>query len=128
MGTKFTAIARRRARICAKTIGPHETIARVGYTITLFKAYQATIHRIIRTHDTMSSAIFTANLPTLVPPNFCTSHFAAGSMEFWCRFGGVGGGVIDETDEPEERYGEDGGEGVGEACMVSLLVLLLGER
>lgn len=71
----------------------------------------------------MSSAILTANLPTLVPPNFCTSHFAAGSIEFWCKFGGVGGGVVDEVEELEDRLGEDRGEGVREAsAIVSLFV------
>ena len=64
------------------------------------------------THETISSAIFTANLPTLVPPNFCTSHFAAGSMEFWCRFGGVRG--VDRDDALEElddkELGDDGGQ------------------
>lgn len=35
------------------------------------------------THEKMSSAILTANFPTLVPPYFCTSHLADGSMEFW---------------------------------------------
>ena len=38
----------------------------------------------------MSRAISTANLPTLVPPNFWTSQRASGSVAFWCRFGGVG--------------------------------------
>ena len=60
----------------------------------------------------MSSAIFTANLPTLVPPNFCTSHFADGSIEFWCRFGGVRGDEREEgLDDPEDKeLGEEGGE------------------
>lgn len=57
------------------------------------------------TYDTTSCAIFTENLPTLVPPNFCTNHFAFGSMVFWCRFGGVLGG----DDEEKEELLEDGG-------------------
>ena len=62
----------------------------------------------------MSSAIFSANLPTLVPPNFCTSHLAAGSIEFWWRFGGVDGEEYDELDASEadeSDAGVDGGEG-----------------
>lgn len=53
----------------------------------------------------MSSAILTANLPTLVPPNFWTSQRADGSMVFWWRFGGVRGR------EPESV--EDGEAGTG---------------
>lgn len=52
-----------------------------------------------RAYATMSAAIFTANFPTLVPPNFWTSHFASGSMLFWCKFGGVLGGEDDLEDE-----------------------------
>jgi hypothetical protein len=51
----------------------------------------------------MSAAIFAGNFPTLVPPNFCTSHLASGSMLFWCKLGGVEGGVDSREDE------EDGG-------------------
>jgi hypothetical protein len=50
----------------------------------------------------MSSAIFTENFPMLVPPNFCTSHLADGSMVFWCRFGGVYGGEDDNDEDPED--------------------------
>lgn len=63
------------------------------------------------THETISSAIFTANFPTLVPPNFCTSHLAAGSIEFWWRLGGVDGDDTEDVDAPEDReFGVDGGE------------------
>lgn len=55
-----------------------------------------------RTHATISSAILTANLPTLVPPYFCTSHLAEGSIVFWCRFGGVAG-PEDDSSEGDER-------------------------
>lgn len=55
----------------------------------------------------MSSAILTLNFPTLVPPYFCTSHLASGSMVFWCRFGGVLGGEGDNEDDLE-----DNGDGV----------------
>lgn len=58
------------------------------------------------THGKMSSAILAANLPTLVPPYFCTSQVAAGSMLFWWRLGGVGG-VGSELDEVDDD-GEDG--------------------
>lgn len=52
----------------------------------------------------MSLAMLTANLPTLVPPNFCTSHRDDGSMLFWCRLGGVRGGDEElEEDEEDER-------------------------
>ena len=44
------------------------------------------------TYVTTSVAILRGNLPTLVPPNFCTSHLADGSTVFWCRLGGVLGG------------------------------------
>lgn len=54
----------------------------------------------------MSFAILTANFPTLVPPYFCTSHFADGSMVFWCRFGGVRGGGVPE-DEDDGLDGSD---------------------
>jgi len=49
----------------------------------------------------MFSAICEANFPTLVPPYFCTSHLASGSIVFWCKFGGVlgGGGVSMEDSE-----------------------------
>lgn len=55
----------------------------------------------------MSSAILTANFPTLVPPNFWTSHLAAGSWLFWCKLGGVLGGEDDEDDDPDDG-GVDG--------------------
>jgi hypothetical protein len=52
----------------------------------------------------MFSAICEANFPTLVPPYFCTSHLALGSIVLWCKFGGVpgGGGVATEDKEAEE--------------------------
>lgn len=49
----------------------------------------------------MSSAILTGYFPTLVPPNFCTSHLADGSIVFWCRLGGVRGGEEDKDDEDD---------------------------
>lgn len=52
-------------------------------------------------------AIFTANLPTLVPPNFCTSHLDDGSMLFWCKLGGVHGGEEESEEEHEEALEED---------------------
>lgn len=57
------------------------------------------------TYDTISAAILSGNFPTLVPPNFCTSHLASGSMLFWCRFGGVFGG--EDAREDEELDEED---------------------
>lgn len=42
-------------------------------------------------YGTISSLILAANFPTLVPPNFCTIHVADGSLEFWCKLGGVAG-------------------------------------
>jgi len=42
-------------------------------------------YSITKTHDTISRAILTANLPTLVPPYFWTNHFASGSVVFWRR-------------------------------------------
>lgn len=45
--------------------------------------------------ETISFAIWTANFPTLVPPNFWTSHRAEGSIVFWCRLGGVDGGDVE---------------------------------
>lgn len=67
------------------------------------------------THGTISSAIFAANFPTLVPPYFCTIHEAAGSMLFWCRFGGVCNPVDDTFEDDDavverprlERVGDD---------------------
>jgi hypothetical protein len=60
----------------------------------------------------MFSAISEANFPTLVPPYFCTSHLASGSIVFWCKFGGVpgGGGVSTEDIEGDEaaEVGVDG--------------------
>lgn len=65
-------------------------------------------------YGTMFSAICKANLPTLVPPYFCTSHLASGSIVFWCKFGGVlgGGGVSMEDSEgvEEEEVGVDGSD------------------
>jgi hypothetical protein len=60
----------------------------------------------------MFSAIREANLPTLVPPYFCTSHLASGSIVFWCMFGGVlgKGGVSTEASEEDEAV-ETGVEG-----------------
>ena len=57
-----------------------------------------------RAYGTISSAIFTANLPMLVPPYFCTIHFTEGSIVFWCKFGGVGGPGL----ELAELEAEDG--------------------
>jgi hypothetical protein len=54
----------------------------------------------------MSSEILTGYFPMLVPPNFCTSHLADGSMVFWCKSGGVCGG---EDDAEGDR---DGGGGL----------------
>ena len=53
-------------------------------------------------YKTMSRAICTANLPTLVPPNFCTSHFESGSMLFWCKLGGVRVPAEEDTDDSRE--------------------------
>ena len=65
----------------------------------------------------MFSAICEANLPTLVPPYFCTIHLASGSIVFWCKFGGVlgGGGVSMEDSEgvEEVEVGVDGSDMVG---------------
>jgi hypothetical protein len=61
----------------------------------------------------MFSAICKANLPTLVPPYFCTIHLASGSIVFWCKFGGVpGGGVSIEDSEGVEvvEVGVDGSD------------------
>lgn len=58
-------------------------------------------------YETMSSAILTPNFPTDVPPYFCTSHLASGSIVFWCKFGGVLGGEADNEDDLE-----DNGDGV----------------
>jgi len=62
----------------------------------------------------MFSAIREANFPTLVPPNFCTSHLASGSIVFWCKFGGVpgNGGVSTEDSEADEdvEMGVDGSD------------------
>jgi hypothetical protein len=55
----------------------------------------------------MSLAILTANLPTLVPPNFCTSHLEDGSMLFWCKLGGVRGGDEDREEEREDELEDD---------------------
>ena len=79
----------------------------------------------------MCAAMVAANLPTLVPPYFCTSQRAAGSIEFWCRFGGVrGGGVPGADDEPdgegdegdeEDGDGEEDGEEEGEGAARTLM-------
>lgn len=58
------------------------------------------------TYKTMSSAIFAANFPTLVPPNFWTIHLASGSIAFWYMFGGVDGGREDK-EEDREQEGDD---------------------
>jgi hypothetical protein len=50
----------------------------------------------------MSDAILAANLPTLVPPYFWTSHFAEGSIVFWCRLGGVRAPPEEMDDERED--------------------------
>src|SRR4051812_30287311 len=63
------------------------------------------------THATTSAAIFKANFPTLVPPNFCTSHLASGSMLFWWRFGGVLGGEVEREDDLEDG-GVEGGDDI----------------
>lgn len=61
----------------------------------------------------MVSAILAANFPTLVPPYFCTSHRAAGSIEFWCRPGGVAS--VAEADAEEDAPLDVVGEGVRES-------------
>jgi hypothetical protein len=58
----------------------------------------------------MFSAICEANFPTLVPPYFCTSHLASGTIVFWCKFGGVLGGGGESMDDSE---GVDSAEEVG---------------
>ena len=65
------------------------------------------------THGTMCAARVAANLPTLVPPYVCTSQRAAGSIEFWWRFGGVRGGGVPGADDEVDGEGEggDGDEG-----------------
>ena len=62
-----------------------------------------------QTYGTMSSAICEANFPTLVPPYFCTSHLASGSIVFWCRFGGVLGNGGDSTEDSEADEGVEVG-------------------
>ena len=57
----------------------------------------------------ISLAIRCANLPTLVPPYFCTTHLVDGSTGFWWRFGGVLGG---ERDANESAAEDLVGEGV----------------
>lgn len=49
-------------------------------------------------------------MPTLVPPYFCTSHLAPGSIVVWCKFGGVLGGGGDSMEDSE---GVDAAEEVG---------------
>lgn len=65
-------------------------------------------------HGTIFSAICEANFPTLVPPYFCTSHLALGSIVFWCMFGGVRGGGGDSMEGSEwaeaEEVGVDGSD------------------
>ena len=63
-----------------------------------------------QSYGRISSAIWAANFPTLVPPYFCTSHVAAGSMEFWCKFGGVAGGVKSEL---SQDAGDEDPEDIG---------------
>ena len=58
----------------------------------------------------MFSAICEANFPTPVPPYFCTSHLASGTIVFWCKFGGVLGGGDESTEDSE---GVDAAEEVG---------------
>ena len=53
----------------------------------------------------MSSAIFAANFPMLVPPNFWTIHLASESIAFWYMIGGVGAG--EEKEEDREQDGDD---------------------
>ena len=55
----------------------------------------------------ITSAIFDANFPTLVPPYFWTSHLAAGSIVFWCMLGGVRGALEEDIDEDRDEV-EDG--------------------
>jgi hypothetical protein len=55
----------------------------------------------------MSSAILAANLPILVPPNFCTIHLAEGSTVFWCKLGGVPGGGVRGCELELEGLGVD---------------------
>ena len=61
------------------------------------------------TYPTISSAIFTVNLPTLVPPNFWISQGADGSILFWCKLGGVLGGDIDPKDDVVVEGGDADG-------------------
>ena len=73
-----------------------------------------------KTYGMMVSAIWVANFPTLVPPYFWTSHFAAGSIVFWCMFGGVRGALDDdmegERDEDADvEGGVDAADMIGEA-------------
>jgi hypothetical protein len=72
----------------------------------------------------MSSAILTPNFPTHVPPYFCTSHLASGSMVFWCRFGGVLGG--EEEDDLEDN--DDGVDIMEEECSVVTVKISLTRR
>jgi hypothetical protein len=57
----------------------------------------------------MSVAIFCANLPTLVPPNFCTSHGTPGSVLFRSSFGGVRRPLVLEDGEDTDAVRESGG-------------------
>jgi hypothetical protein len=65
----------------------------------------------------MFSAICEANFPTLVPPYFCTSHRASGSIVFWCKLGGVPGGGRVSTEDSDGEEAE--GEGVDGSDMAS---------
>jgi hypothetical protein len=47
------------------------------------------------------------NLPTLVPPNFCTSHLAEGSSVFWCRLGGVFGRENGVSESEDDERGDE---------------------
>lgn len=47
----------------------------------------------------MSSAIVTANLPRLVPPNFCTIHFGAGTSCSPLMLAGAITAVVDDNDD-----------------------------
>jgi hypothetical protein len=74
----------------------------------------------------MSRAMVRANLPSDVPPYFCTSHGAAGSALFWCRFGGVVGGEGEGEPSESRADGEDGGEGEGAADILFYLCATAG--
>jgi hypothetical protein len=75
----------------------------------------------------MFSVICEANFPTLVPPYFCTSHLASGSIVFWCKFGGVlgNGGVSTEDSEADGdvEMGVDGSDMMCQAGSVGETVM-----